>query len=326
MTNKTASQPDTTMWSGNLHVNTLGTFLNRPRILANRDALRKAGANAAFVGFPWDGTCIGRTGTNFGPKGLREASAEYLMFNANTNVDLTTTFNMFDCGDVSVVPGNSIFTQERAEALIEELLAADVMPVIGGGDHSITIGPARAFARKYKRCGMIHFDTHLDTAEDVGGETLNHCCPIARAVDAGFNPKNIVTIGPSGWMNPRSELAYVRSKGINLVTLEQVWEQGASAIGRAAAELASNGVDAIYLTVDIDVLDGAYAPGTGVPTTCGMTPRELIGIISEFKGLPIKMIDVAEVSPPWDPSGITSRIGVRVLLEAMAVAAGQYRV
>ncbi len=316
-----ATSQDTTMWSGNLHVNTPGTFLNRPRCAPNRDALHAAGANAAFLGFPWDGTCISRTGTNFGPRGIREASEQFLLYNANSGVDLTETFNLVDCGDVPIVPGNSISTQAHAETLTEELLAAGVLPVIGGGDHSITIGPARAFARRFKRCGMIHFDTHLDTAQDVGGETLNHCCPIARAVDAGFDPRNIVTIGPSGWMNPRSELDYVKSHGINLFTLEQVWEQGADVIGRKAAQLASSGTEAVYLTVDIDVMDAAYAPGTGVPTTCGMTPREIIGIISCFAGVQLRMIDIAEVSPPWDHPGITARLGVRILLEALAAAA-----
>ena len=321
-----APKTDTTMWTGNLHVNVPGTFLGRPRVAPTRAALAQAGATAAFLGFPWDGTCVSRTGTNFGPRGLREASEQFLMYNANTGMDLAEHFNLVDCGDVPIVPGNSISTQERAEALVAELLAAKVLPVIGGGDHSITIGPARAFAKHFKRCGMIHFDTHLDTAEDVGGETLNHCCPIARAVDAGFDPKNIVTIGPSGWMNPRSELEYVKRKGINLFTLEQVWELGAAEVGRRAAELASAGTDAVYLTVDIDVMDAAYAPGTGVPTTCGMTPREINRILACFSGLPLRMIDVAEVAPPWDHPGITARLGVRILLEALAAAvAGRAR-
>jgi len=323
---ETAAKTDPTMWTGNLHVNVPGTFLSRPRVAPTRAALAAAGANAAFLGFPWDGTSVSRTGTNFGPRGLREASEQFLMYNANTGVDLSEHFNLVDCGDVPIVPGNSISTQARAEALAAELLAADVLAVIGGGDHSITIGPARAFAKRYPRCGMIHFDTHLDTAEEVGGETLNHCCPIARAVDAGFDPKNIVTIGPSGWMNPRGELAYVKRKGINLFTLEQVWEMGAAEVGRRAAELASDGTEAVYLTVDIDVLDAAYAPGTCVPTTCGMTPREIIKIISCFSGVPLRMIDVAEVSPPWDHPGITARLGVRILLEALSAAiAGRAR-
>jgi agmatinase len=323
MKNETA--PDPTMWTGNLHANVTGTFLGRPRVAADPAALRAAGANVAFVGFPWDGTCISRTGTNFGPRGLREASEQFLTYNANTGVDLTETLNIVDCGDITVVPGNSIATQSNAEHFVSVLLAADVLPVIGGGDHSITIGPGRAFARRFARCGMIHFDTHLDTAEDVGGETLNHCCPIARAVDAGFRPENIVTIGPNGWMNPRSELAYVRKKGITLIPLEEVWEQGPKAVGQRAAERASDGTDAVYLTIDIDVMDAACAPGTGVPTPGGMTPREIITILGCFGAVPLRMIDLAEVSPPWDPAGITARLGMRLLLEALATVATSRR-
>ncbi len=316
MATQTVSDP--TMWTGNLHANVIGTFLGKPRVAPSAAALRAAGANVAFVGFPWDGTCISRTGTNFGPRGLREASEQFLSYNANTGVDLTDTLTIVDCGDISVVPGNSVSTQNNAEQFIATLLSADVLPVIGGGDHSITIGPGRAFAKHFSRCGMIHFDTHLDTAQDVGGETLNHCCPIARAVDAGFRPENIVTIGPNGWMNPRSELKYVRDRGITLITLEEVWERGAEAIGKRAAEVASKGTDAVYLTIDIDVMDAACAPGTGVPTPGGMTPREIIGILGCFKAVPLKMIDIAEISPPWDPSGITARLGMRILLEALS--------
>ncbi len=318
---KNEPESDPTMWTGNLHANVLGTFLGRPRVAPDAASLRAMGANVAFVGFPWDGTCISRTGTNFGPRGLREASEQFLTYNANTGVDLTETLTIVDCGDVNVVPGNSIATQDRAEHLISELLAANVLPVIGGGDHSITIGPGRAFARHYRRCGMIHFDTHLDTAQDGGGETLNHCCPITRAVDAGFRPENIVTIGPNGWMNPRSELNYVRQKGINLIPLEEVWRDGPEAVGRRAADRASAGVDAVYLTIDIDVMDASCAPGTGVPTPGGMTPREIITILNCFESVPLRAIDLAEISPPWDSAGITARLGMRILLEALAAVA-----
>ena len=122
-------------------------------------------------------------------------------------------------------------------------------------------------------------DTHFDTAVDVGGEMLSHCCPITRAVDAGFDPKNIVIIGTSGWMNPRSELAYCLEKGITLLPLEKVWEMGPDAVAEKAVSVASNGTNGVYLTLDIDVLNSSYAPGTGVPTTCGMTPREMLAAI-----------------------------------------------
>lgn len=308
---------DATMWEGSLHSGSLGTFMNRPRVAPDATLLRAAGATVGVLGFPWDGTCISRPGTQMGPRGLREASEQFLPYNANTGVDLTKSFNIVDCGDIAVVPGNPAATQARAEAATAQILAADAIPVILGGEHSITIGPSRAFARKYRRCGMVHFDTHLDTAESVGGETLSHCCPIARAVDAGIDPKRIVTIGPSGWLNPRSELEYTMSHGITLFALEDVWTLGTQAIAERT-RAAIGDVDAVYLTVDIDVLDAAYAPGTGVPTPCGMTSREILAIIAGLRGLPIRAVDLAEVSPPWDHAGITARLGVRILLEALA--------
>jgi arginase family enzyme len=121
---------------------------------------------------------------------------------------------------------------------------------------------------------------------------LSHCCPIARAVDAGIDPKKIVTIGPSGWLNPRSELEYVRRSGITLFTLDDVVALGAQTIASETRKVVA-GVDAIYLTVDIDVIDAAYAPGTGVPTPSGMTSREILAIISGFQGLPIRAVDLA---------------------------------
>ncbi|WP_414901795.1 agmatinase family protein [Sphingomonas flavalba] len=297
--------------------------MNRPRVAPDAALLRAAGATVAVLGFPWDGTCISRPGTQLGPRGLREASEQFLSYNANSGVDLNTAFNIVDCGDVAVVPGNPARTQDRAEAATAEILAADAIPVVLGGEHSITIGPSRAFAKKYARCGMIHFDTHFDTAEEIGGEPLSHCCPVARAVDAGFNPRKIVTIGPSGWLNPPSELEYVKKAGITLFTLDDVCALGPQAIVEGTREVMTD-LDAIYLTVDIDVLDAAYAPGTGVPTPSGMTSREILTIISGFRRLPIRAVDVAEVSPPWDPSGITSRLGVRILLEALsAIALGR---
>jgi len=314
-------EADDDIWEGSLHTGSLGTFMNQPRVQPKASQLKSIGATVGILGFPWDGTCISRPGTQMGPRGLREASEQFLPYNSNTGVDLNKAFTIVDCGDVPVVPGNPSASQDRAEAAMAEILAADAIGIVLGGEHSITIGPSRAFAKKFERCGMIHFDTHYDTAEEIGGETLSHCCPVARAVEAGFDPQKIVTIGPSGWLNPRSELEYAKKHGINLFTLDDVWALGANAIAEKTQEIMSQDVDAIYLTVDIDVLDAAYAPGTGVPTPCGMTSREIITIISGFHGLPIRAIDVAEVSPPWDPSGITSRLGVRILLEALSAVA-----
>ena len=317
-------QVDTTMWEGFLHAGNRGALNCHPRVVPNKEALQAAGAEVAFLGFPWDAMCISRTGTNMGPKGLRDASDQFLLYNANTDMDLAAAFKMVDCGDVPVSPGSPVRTMDIAENLMSEIISSGAIPVLMGGDHSITIAGARAFAKNYKKCGMIHFDMHLDTALDVGGETLSHCCPIPRAVEAGFDPSKIVTIGPSGWMNPKSEMQYVRDKGINLFTLEDVWELGVETVARKAVELSSNDVDAVYLTIDIDALDASCAPGTGVPSPIGLTAREMLGIISGFDAAPIRAIDLAEVSPPCDQNNITANLGVRILLDALSsIARGQ---
>lgn len=313
--------PDVTMWNGFLHSSILGTFMRQPHLPPERGALKKAGIDVAFIGFPWDSMCISRTGTNLGPKALREATEQFLLYNGNTGVDLSEHFKFADVGDVPVVMGNAEITMSRAEALIGEVLAAGALPVTLGGDHSITIAGVRAFAKAIPACGLILFDTHFDTAVDVGGETLSHCCPITRAVDAGFDPKKIVIIGHSGWMNPRSELAYCRDKGITLIPLESVWDLGPEAVAKKAVSIVSKGTDGVYLTMDIDTLDSSQAPGTGVPTPCGMTSREMLGIIKGLGGANVRAFDLVEVSPSWDNDGITSRLGVRIILDTLAMIA-----
>ena len=235
--------------------------MRQPHVAPEREALRKAGVNAAFIGFPWDSMCISRTGTNLGPKALREAGDQFLLYNANTGMDLSAHFTFADVGDVPVVMGNAAITMARGEAMIAEVLASGAIPVTLGGDHSITIAGVRAFAKAVPACELILMDTHFDTAVDVGGEMLSHCCPITRAVDAGFDPKNIVIIGTSGWMNPRSELAYCLEKGITLLPLEKVWEMGPDAVAEKAVSVASNGTNGVYLTLDIDVLDSELCAG-----------------------------------------------------------------
>jgi agmatinase len=204
-----------------------------------------------------------------------------------------------------------------AEQMLDRILASGAMPITIGGDHSITIACVRAFRKRYANPGLILVDSHFDTAEDVGGEKLSHCCPITRAVDAGFDPAKIVIIGTNGWMNPKGELDYILKKGITLMPLEDIIEKGAVAVAREAAKIAGNGTDSVYLTFDIDAIDGAYAPGTGVPAPGGMTSREAIALIAELAKVGIGGMDLVEVSPPYDHDGITSRLAMQLVLEAL---------
>lgn len=305
-------------FSGLLHAGTGGSFLRTPRLPADAAAIRAAGVTAAVLGFPWDAMCISRTGTNYGPRAIREASDQFSFFNANRGIDLQDHYTFADCGDVPVVPGSAVRTMDMAERMVSAVLEGGAMPITLGGDHSITIACVRAFRKRYANPGLILVDSHFDTAEDVGGEPLSHCCPITRAVDAGFDPAKIVIIGTNGWMNPRNELDYIRRKGITLMPIEDIIEKGPVAVAREAAAIAGNGTDSVYLTFDIDAIDGAYAPGTGVPAPGGMTSREAIALVAELAKVGIGGMDLVEVSPPYDHDGITSRLAVQLILEALA--------
>jgi arginase family enzyme len=273
---------DETAFSGLLHAGTGGTFMRLPFVPPKTDILEANNVSAAFVGFPWDSMCISRTGTNYGPRAVREASDQFTFFNANRNVDLRQSYSFADCGDVPVIPGSAVATMARAETIISTILSAGAMPITVGGDHSITIAGVRAFRKTYHNPGLILVDSHLDTADDVGGEPLNHACPIARAVDSGFDPTKIVIVGYNG-----------------------------------------NGTDSVYLTFDIDAIDGAYAPGTGVPAPGGLTSREAIALVSELSKVGLGAMDIVEVSPPYDHDGITSRLAMQIILEALSGSASK---
>src|SRR5215212_9943812 len=229
---------DTTMRTSLLHAGLAGSFLKLPHVPPDADGLRRHGAGAAIYGIPWDSTSISRTGANYGPRGIREISSQFLTYNATWDFDLVEALNPVDCGDCDVVLANAEKTFARAERDIAEILAAGAIPATLGGDHSVTIPAVRAVRAKVSNPGLVLIDTHLDTAMDVGGEQLNHCCPITRAVDAGFGPTKIALLAISGWMNPRTELRYCREHGITVIWLEEIWERGVKDTVERALEVA----------------------------------------------------------------------------------------
>jgi agmatinase len=316
---------DSTMWTSLLHAGLAGSFLKLPHVPPNAGELRRHGAGAAIYGMPWDSTSISRTGANYGPRGIREISGQFLTYNATWDFDLVDALNPVDCGDCDVVLANAAKTFERAERDIAEILAAGAIPATLGGDHSITIPAVRAVRAKVSNPGLVLIDTHLDTALDVGGEELNHCCPITRAVDTGFDPTKIVLVAISGWMNPRTELRYCREHGITVIWLEEIWERGVKDTVERALDVAGRDTDGVYLSVDVDALDAAYAPGTCVPTPGGLTNRELLELVRGVAGHGLVGVDVVEAAPSLEATSATAGIAGRVIMDALAVHAGALR-
>jgi guanidinobutyrase len=313
---------DPTMWTSLLHAGLAGSFLKLPHVAADADALRAHGARAAIYGIPWDSTSISRTGANYGPRGIREISGQFLTYNATWDFDIVEALSPVDCGDCDVVLANAEKTFARAESDIDQMLEAGAIPATLGGDHSITIPAVRAVRKRVANPGLVLIDTHLDTAQDVGGEELNHCCPITRAVDAGFDPKRIALVAISGWMNPRTELRYCRERGITVIWLEDIWERGVEATIEQALEVAAGGTDGVYLSVDVDALDAAYAPGTCVPTPGGLTSREMLELVRGIARQGLVGVDVVETAPSLEATSATAAIAGRVVMDALAAHAG----
>jgi agmatinase len=299
--------------------------MSLPHVPPDTEALRAKGALAAVYGIPFDATNISRTGANYGPRGIREVSCQFLTYNAVFDFDVADALGPVDCGDCDIALANPERTFARAQADIASILAAGALPVTLGGDHSVTIPAVRAVREHVENPGLVLVDTHLDTAIDVGGETLNHCCPITRAVDAGFDPRHIALVGISGWMNPRSELAYCREHGITVIWLEEIWERGTAWAVERALDVARRDTDGVYLSFDIDSLDHAYAVGTCCPTPGGMSSREAIEIVRGVADKGLVGVDVVEVAPSLDSTPATALMGGRIALEAMAFHGGAGR-
>ena len=309
------------MWTGLLHAGLAGSFLGLPHVAADADALRKHSARAAIYGLPFDATNISRTGANYGPRGIREVSCQFLTYYATFDFDLVEALNPVDCGDCAVALANPERTFAHAQTDIGAILDAGALPVTFGGDHSITIPAVRAVSERLEDPSLVLIDTHLDTAPDVGGELLNHCCPITRAVDAGFDPQKIVLVGISGWMNPKTELAYCRERGITVLWLDDLWQKGPARIVEEALTVAGQG-DGLYLSFDVDSLDAAHAPGTCCPTPGGLTTREALELVRGIARHGLVGVDVVETAPSLDATPASALIAGRVALEAMAFHAG----
>jgi agmatinase len=253
---------------------------------------------------------------------MREISCQFLSYNATLDFDLVEALAPVDCGDATVVLANAEKTFAAAQRDIGEIIDAGALPVVLGGDHSVSIPAVRAVAERYERPGLVLIDTHLDTAVDVGGEQLNHCCPVARAIDAGFSGQNVALLGINGWMNPRSEVTFCHEHEITIVWLEEIWSKGTRYAVAKALEVAGDGTDALYLSIDVDALDAAYAPGTCVPTPGGLSGREAIELVRGVSAHGLAGVDVVETAPSLDATTATSGMAARLAIEAMAFHAG----
>lgn len=297
------------------------TFGRMPLAL---DPAGLAGADVAILGAPFDEGVSFRPGTRFGPRAIR--MAEDVAFPVNRphmelGVDPYAELDVVDYGDVEVRSGDLRHSHDGLRQGVAEILSAGAIPIVLGGDHSLSTPVLQALAAHHGADGfsVVHFDTHADTGIEEEGESP-HGVPFRRAVDDGdLNGRNIVQVGLRGaWPFPE-DFEWMRSAGFRWHTMGEIVERGIGPVVQDAIEHARSRAPRTYLTVDIDVLDPAFAPGTGTAEPGGLMTRELLWAVRTVaSALDLCAMDIVEVSPPYDPAGVTALAGQRVVLETLS--------
>ena len=305
-------------WSG------IQTFLKMPVCLTPED-LRAGRVDVAIGGAPWDGTATGLTGTQLGPRAVR--SGDYLtdaprLSHLDVRVDPLEQLVICDYGDADVLIGDPERTYDNIRAFVGEILDGGAIPIIIGGDHGITWPSATAVADAYGygKVGVVHFDAHADTAPDMRGALHGHGTPMRRLIESGAVPgRNFVQVGLRGYLPEPAVLAWMRERQMRSHYMAEIRRDGFGVVLERAIDEALDHADHLYISVDVDVADPAYAPGTGTPEPGGLTSAEVMWAVRRLAAeVGMVGMDVVELSPPYDVGpGITAQFARRCVLEAL---------
>lgn len=262
-------------------------------------------SEAVLYGMPMDWTVSFRPGSRFGPARIREVSVGLEEYSAYLDRELEEV-KYFDAGDIPLPFGNAQRSLDMIEDFVDQVLAADKFPLGIGGEHLVTWPVIKAMYKKYPDLAIIHMDAHTDLREDYEGEPLSHSTPIRKAAEL-IGPQNVFSFGIRSGM--KEEFQWAKEVGMYIAKFE-VLEPLKEILPKLAGR-------PVYVTIDIDVLDPAHAPGTGTVDAGGITSRELLASIHEIAKSDIKVVggDLVEVAPIYDPSEQTANTASKLLRE-----------
>ncbi|WP_299265581.1 agmatinase family protein [Halorientalis sp.] len=308
------------------------SFLKLPEV--DREDLDEEDVDVGIIGAPLDTATTIRPGTRYGPRAVRAASTvpspPYQHFNIETGVDPFDHFSVADTGDASVSPGDTRQSQLNIEDAVSEV-SEQATPIVIGGDHSISYPDIKGWAEAngYEDVGLIHFDCHADTGDEgLTGFEYDHGAWVKRVFDDGLvTGENYTLIGPRGFWPGPEIYEEMREAGMKWYTAMDVEEWDLDDIVTDAVQRATEDTDAVWVSFDVDVMEPAFAPGTGEPEPGGLVPREAIYMIREVvRALDPEDFgfDVVEVSPAYDTSdsnsyngGVTSGLANRLIIEVL---------
>ena len=299
------------------------TFLGVPRCDLD-DPQTYADADVVILGAPFDGGTSARPGARFGPMAIRmtdylphDGSRPSLALRTDALVDLTVV----DAGDVEMYSAEIEKALPALEAAVEKVTRAGAIPVVLGGDHSIAFPDAKGVANVlgHGLVSMLHFDAHADTGDTQMGSLYGHGTPMRRLIESGAcRGDRFLQIGLRGYWPEPETLDWMAAQGMRSFEMSEVVQRGLDDVLEEAIALAMTDCDAVFLSVDVDVVDPGSAPGTGTPEPGGLTSRQLLDAVRRIAmESPVAGVDVVEVSPPYDHAEITAYLGNRVVLEAL---------
>jgi agmatinase len=304
------------------------TFSSRDWV-ATAAGLADRRPDVAVVGAPLDIATTNRAGARFGPRALRSSAYEPGSYHLDLGLDLFEWLDVVDAGDAYCPHGQPARSHRNIEAKVSDVLRAGAFPVVIGGDHSVTHPAATAVAARFGwgRVGLLHFDAHADTADSIEGNLHSHGTPMRRLIESGaIRGRNFVQVGLRGYWPPPEVFDWMAAEDMTWHLMHEVWDRGMRPVIADAIARASDGCDWIYLSVDIDVLDPGFAPGTGTPEPGGMNPADLLRAVRSIAlETPVVALDVVEVSPPYDHAENTVNAAHRVVLETLGALAHKKR-
>jgi guanidinopropionase len=279
-----------------------------------------AGVDIGLIGVPFDGGVTNRPGARHGPREVRNQSSLLRKINQHTGIAPYELCTVADLGDAWVErPFHLESSHDEIQGAFARVHQAGVVPLSCGGDHSISLPILRAIAADAP-VGMVHFDAHCDTGSNYLGSNYHHGAPFARAVEEGLlDPKRTVQIGIRGGVNDRDVWRFSHDHGMRVIEMPEFHDMGLEAAMAEARRVVGDGPT--YVSFDIDSLDPAYAPGTGTPEVGGFTTLQAQLMIRRLQGLDLVGADMVEVSPPFDPSGLTALTGASMMFELLCILA-----
>lgn len=294
----------------------IATFAHLPQINEVTDV------DVAIVGVPFDTGVSYRPGARFGPNHVRESSRLLRPYNPAANVSPFATQQVVDAGDIAANP----FDIEEAISSIhksyDQLLERAKRVVTIGGDHTITLPILRSLKTKHGPISVVHFDAHLDTWDSYFGADYTHGTTFRRASEEGLlDPEGCMHIGIRGPLYAAKDLTDDKALGFQIFSSVEFQDLGVSAaIEKMKARV---GKRPMYVSIDIDVLDPAHAPGTGTPEAGGLTSRELLSLLRATAGMNVVGADIVEVAPAYDHAQITGIAASHAMYELISAFAAK---